>query len=151
MTDEEKLYTLMAQAEGLQNHAAKLQAEAQETFSALPLAVEQAGQKIRSERLSAAVYIFCFGALIAVALFAVLSVYGSKLREEYEKLQIDIANLKTAIQVEKATLTDLESKTWGITLMKWDNGARGIILPKGVKFVRPVKVKDGRDAVVINP
>ena len=35
--------------------------------------------------------------------------------------------------------------------MKWDNGERGIILPKGVKFVRPVKVKDGRDAVVINP
>lgn len=38
MTDEEKLYTLMAQAEDLQTHAANLQNKAQETFSALPLA-----------------------------------------------------------------------------------------------------------------
>lgn len=38
---EEKLFELMAQAEDLQNHAAKLQNEAQEVFSALPLAVEQ--------------------------------------------------------------------------------------------------------------
>lgn len=42
---EEKLFELMAQAEDLQNHAAKLQNKAQEAFSALPLAVEQAGQK----------------------------------------------------------------------------------------------------------
>ena len=48
---EEKLFELMAQAEDLQNHAAKLQKEAQEVFSALPLAVEQAGQKIRSTGL----------------------------------------------------------------------------------------------------
>lgn len=34
MTDEEKLYTLMAQAEDLQKHAVELQKEAQETFSA---------------------------------------------------------------------------------------------------------------------
>ena len=39
MTDEEKLYVLMAQAEDLQKHAVELQKEAQETFSALPLAV----------------------------------------------------------------------------------------------------------------
>ena len=31
---EEKLFELMAQAEDLQNHAAKLQKEAQEVFSA---------------------------------------------------------------------------------------------------------------------
>lgn len=151
MTDEEKFYALMAQAEYLQNHAAKLQTEAQETLSAISLAVNHAGQKIRSERLSAAVYMLCFGAIIAAVLFAGLTVYESRLREEHEKLQTDIANLKTAIQAEKATLADLESKTWRITLMEWDNGERGIILPEGVKFVRPVKVKDGRDAVVINP
>lgn len=38
MNTEEKIYSLMAQAEDLQNHAAKLQNEAQEAFSALPLA-----------------------------------------------------------------------------------------------------------------
>ena len=106
MTDEEKLYVLMAQAEDLQKHAVELQKEAQETFSALPLAVEQAVQKIRSERFSAAVYVFCFGALIAGGIYAGLNVYGSKLQEEHEKL-------KTAIQDEEATLTKLESKTLG--------------------------------------
>ena len=45
MTDEEKLYVLMAQAEDLQKHAVELQNKAQETFSALPLAVEQAVKK----------------------------------------------------------------------------------------------------------
>ena len=109
MTDEEKLYVLMAQAEDLQKHAVELQKEAQETFSALPLAVEQAVQKIRSERFSAAVYVFCFGALIAGGIYAGLNVYGSKLQEEHEKL-------KTAIQDEEATLTKLESKTWGLSL-----------------------------------
>ena len=51
MTDEEKLYVLMAQAEDLQKHAVELQKEAQETFSALPRAVEQAVLKIRSVRV----------------------------------------------------------------------------------------------------
>lgn len=151
MTDEEKFYALMAQAENLQNHAAKLQTEAHGTLSAISLAVNHAGQKIRSERLSAAVYMLCFGAIIAAVLFAGLTVYESRLRKEHKKLQTEIANLKTAIQAEKATLAELESKTWRITLMEWDNGERGIILPEGVKFMRPVKVKDGRDAIVINP
>ena len=115
MTDEEKLYVLMAQAEDLQKHAVELQKEAQETFSALPLAVEQAVQKIRSERFSAAVYVFCFGALIAGGIYAGLNVYGSKLQEEHEKL-------KTAIQDEEATLTKLESKTWGLSLYEDEKG-----------------------------
>ena len=42
---EEKLFELMAQAEDLQNHAAKLQNEAQEAFSALPLARCRPGRK----------------------------------------------------------------------------------------------------------
>ena len=45
---EEKLFELMVQAEDLQKHAVELQNKAQETFLALPIAVEQAGQKIRS-------------------------------------------------------------------------------------------------------
>lgn len=144
MTDEEKLYTLMAQAEDLQTHAAKLQNKAQETFSALPLVVEQAGQKIRSTGLQMAFMMLGVGVIVCVASTAFIGWSTDSLREEH-------AALKTAIQAEKATLAELESKTWRITLMEWDNGERGIILPEGVKFVRPVKVKDGRDAVVINP
>lgn len=144
MTDEEKLYTLMLQAEDLQTHAAKLQNKAQETFSALPLAVEQAGQKIRSTGLQMAFMMLGVGVIVCVASTAFIGWSTDSLREEHTAL-------KAAIQAEKATLAELESKTWRITLMEWDNGERGIILPKGVKFVRPVKVKDGRDAVVINP
>ena len=82
MTDEEKLYTLMAQAEGLQTHAAKLQNEAKETFSALPLAVEQAGQKIRSMGLQMALIMLTVG--IVVSAIAVAGVWRgiSGLRDE---------------------------------------------------------------------
>ena len=124
MTDEEKLYVLMAQAEDLQKHAVELQNKAQETFSALPLAVGQAVQKIRSERLSTAVYVFCFGALIAGGIYAGLNVYGSKLREEHEKL-------KTAIQDQEATLAKIQEKTWGLSLHE-DNNGRFIVLPEGM-------------------
>ena len=48
---EEKIYALMAQAEDMQAHAEKLQKGADKTFAGLPLAVEQAGQKIRSTGL----------------------------------------------------------------------------------------------------
>jgi hypothetical protein len=144
MTDEEKLYTLMAQAEDLQTHAANLQNKAQETFSALPLAVEQAGQKIRSTGLQMAFMMLGVGIIVCVASTVFIGWSTDSLREEH-------AALKAVIQAEKASLTELESKTWRITLMEWNNGERGIILPEGVKFVRPVKVKDGRDAVVINP
>lgn len=68
-----------------------------------------------------------------------------------ENLREERAALKAAIQAEEAMLAELKSKTWGITLWKWENGERGIILPKGVTFVRQIKVKDGRDAAVIEP
>lgn len=141
---EEKLFELMAQAEDLQNHAAKLQNEAQEAFSALPLAVEQAGQKIRSTGLQMAVILLAIAVVVCGASVAFIGWSTESLREER-------ATLKAAIQTEEAMLAELKSKTWGITLWKWENGERGIILPKGITFVRQIKVKDGRDAAVIEP
>ena len=141
---EEKLFELMAQAEDLQNHAAKLQNEAQEAFSALPLAVEQAGQKIRSTGLQMALILLAIAVVVCGASVAFIGWSTDSLREER-------ATLKAAIQAEEAMLAELKSKTWGITLWKWENGERGIILPKGVTFVRQIKVKDGRDAAVIEP
>lgn len=141
---EEKLFELMAQAEDLQNHAAKLQNEAQETFSALPLAVEQAGQKIRSTGLQMAVILLAIAVVVCGASVAFIGWSTESLREER-------ATLKAVIQAEEAMLAELKSKTWGITLWKWENGERGIILPKGITFVRQIKVKDGRDAAVIEP
>lgn len=141
---EEKLFELMAQAEDLQNHAAKLQKEAQEAFSALPLAVEQSGRKIRSTGLQMALILLAIAVVVCGASVAFIGWSTDSLREER-------AALKASIQAEEAMLAELKSKTWGITLWKWENGERGIILPKGVTFVRQIKVKDGRDAAVIEP
>ena len=67
---------------------------------------------------------FCFGALIAGGIYAGLNVYGSKLREEHEKL-------KTAIQDQEATLAKIQEKTWGLSLHEDKNG-RFIVLPEGM-------------------
>lgn len=91
---EEKLFELMTQAEDLQKHAVKLQNEAQEVFSALPLAVEQAGQKIRSTRLLGAVFVLAVG--VVVAAVAVVGIWWgtSSLRDEAAGLRAEAAALE---------------------------------------------------------
>lgn len=88
--------------------------------------------------------------LVAVALvlggvgFAVMNFYGkSKLQE--------LVELKAAIQAEQSTLDELQSKTWGLELVQYKDGTRGIILPKGIKINHTGTVSDGRNAVVIKP
>lgn len=147
---EEKLFELMAQAEDLQNHAAKLQNEAQETFLALPLAVEQAGQKIRSTGLLGALFVLAVGVVGAAVAVAGVWWSTSSLRDEAAELRSTIATLKRNVAEEQKTLQALVGKTWRLELVKWDN-ERGIILPKGVKFVRSGQIKDGREAVMIAP
>ena len=61
MNTEEKIYSLMAQAEDMQAHAEKLQNGAEKTFAGLPLAVEQAGKKIRSTGLLGALFLLAVG------------------------------------------------------------------------------------------
>lgn len=124
MTDEEKFYALMAQAEYLQNHAAKLQHDAQEAFSALPLAVEQAGQKIRSTGLQMALILFGLGIIVCGASVGFFVWSTENLREERNAL-------KVAIQAEEATLAELRSKTWGVRLHEGEKG-RFIVLPEGM-------------------
>lgn len=141
---EEKLFELMAQAEDLQNHAAKLQNEAQEVFSALPLAVEQAGQKIRSTGLQMALILFGVGIIVCGASVAFIGWSTDSLREER-------AALKTAIQAEEATLAELQSKTWRLELVNYSDGGHGIILPKGTTFSHTAKIENGRTAIIIEP
>lgn len=140
---EDKIFELMAQAEDLQKHAVKLQNEAKEVLSTLPLAVKEAGQEIRSTGLQMALMALSIGVIVCIGAVATLLWSTDRLREERD-------SLKAAIQTEEINLANLQSKTWNIELMEWDNGERGIILPKGVNFVRPVKVKDGRNAIVIS-
>lgn len=140
---EEKIFELMAHAEDLQKHAAQLQGKAQETFSALPLAVEQAQKKIRSTGLQMALIMFGLSVL-ACGLTLKLFLWSTEsLKEEREAL-------KVAIQAEEARLAELQSKTWSLELVN-DNGRRGIILPKNVNFVGSATLKDGRKVMIIEP
>lgn len=125
MTDEEKLYVLMAQAEDLQKHAAKLQHNAQEAFSALPLAVEQAGQKIRSTGLQMALILLGLAIVVCGGSVGFFVWSTESLREERK-------TLKVAIQAEEATLAELRSKTWGLRLHEGEKG-RFIVLPEGMR------------------
>lgn len=74
----------------------------------------------------------------------------SSLRDEAAELRSTIAALKRNVAEEQKTLQKLVGKTWRLELVKWDD-ERGIILPKGVKFVRSGQIKDGREAIVIKP
>jgi DNA repair exonuclease SbcCD ATPase subunit len=140
---EEKIFELMAHAEDLQKHAAQLQEKAQETFSALPLAVEQAQKKIRSTGLQMALIMFGLSVL-ACGLTLKLFLWSTEsLKEKREALKVEI-------QAEEARLAELQSKTWSLELVN-DNGRRGIILPKNVNFVGSATLKDGREVMIIEP
>lgn len=141
---EEKLFELMAHAEDLQKHAVQLQDKAQETFSGLTLAVEQAQKKIRSTGLQMALIMLGISVLVCGLTLKIFLWSTESLKKEREALRV-------AIQVEEATLAELQSKTWKLELVNDSNGVRVIILPKGVQFVRSGKLKDGREAVIIAP
>lgn len=141
---EEKIFELMAHAEDLQKHAVQLQDKAQETFSGLTLAVEQAQKKIRSTGLQMALIMLGISVLVCGLTLKIFLWSTESLKKEREALRV-------AIQVEEATLAELQSKTWKLELVNDSNGVRVIILPKGVQFVRSGKLKDGREAVIIAP
>ena len=121
---EKKLFELMVQAEDLQKHAVELQNKAQETFLALPIAVEQAGQKIRSTGLQMALILFGLGILVCGASVGFFIWSTDSLREERNAL-------KVAIQAEETTLATLRSQTWGVRLHEGEKG-RFIVLPEGM-------------------
>lgn len=144
MNTEEKIYSLMAQAEDIQTHAEKLQNRAEEAFAGLPLAVEQAGQKIRSTGLLGALFVMGVGVVASSVAVAGIWWGTSQLRDEAAELRASIAALK-------ATAVQLEGKTWNLELVDYGKEGRGIILPKGVKVDRTGAVQDGRIGIVIKP
>ena len=146
---DEKLFELMAQAEDLQKHAAKLQNEAQEAFLALPLAVEQAGQKIRSTGLQMALIMLGLGVIVCGVSAAFIGWSTDSLREERAVLQAENADLKALIQAEQSTFDGLRSKTWGLELITFRGGSRGVILPTGQQFERIATMQDGRSVAIL--
>lgn len=94
MNTEEKIYSLMAQAEDMQAHAEKLQNGAQEAFKALPLAVESAGEKIRSTGLLGAFFVLAVGGVVAAVAVAGIWWGTSSLRDEAKRLRAEVAALE---------------------------------------------------------
>ena len=151
MNTEEKIYSLMAQAEDMQAHAEKLQNGAEKTFAGLPLAVEQAGQKIRSTTLLGALFVLAVGLVVSSVAVAGVWWGTSRLRDEAAELRSTIGTLKQYVAVEQRTLQELEGKTWRLELVQYREGGRGIILPKGLKFERAATLENEKTALIIKP
>lgn len=94
MNTEEKIYSLMAQAEDMQAHAEKLQNGVEKTFAGLPLAVEQAGQKIRSATLLGALFVLAVGVVVSSVAVAAVWWGTSSLRDEATGLRAEVAALE---------------------------------------------------------
>lgn len=149
MTPEEQLYTLMAQAEDLQQHAQTLQSRAKTALEGLPEVVREAGREIRAQ---AARWIMV-GVAVVVAVGMVMaggvSVY---LRHDVKTLRAEADALRGEIAEMEQTAAELEGKTWRLKLAQWED-ERGIILPQGVTVDRtaPLTDKSGRIAVILKP
>lgn len=122
MNTEEKIYSLMAQAEDMQAHAEKLQNGAEKTFSELPLAVEQAGQKIRSTGLLGGLFLLAVGMVVSTVAVVGIRWCTSQLRDEAAELHSTIATLKQYAAEERRTLQELEGKTWRLELVQYREG-----------------------------
>jgi hypothetical protein len=61
----------------------------------------------------------------------------------------DLADIKTQVKAERAALVRLQSETWRLELIDYQDGTRGIILPKGVKVERTGALQDGSGRVGI--
>ncbi|MGL4334435.1 MAG: hypothetical protein ACRCSC_05160 [Lactococcus garvieae] len=62
----------------------------------------------------------------------------------------ELEELKYAIQVEEASLRELQSETWKLELVRYEDGRRAIILPSGININHTGSV-DGRIAIVLRP
>lgn len=174
METEDKIYGLIAHAEDAQNSLRAFQAAAQEAVKTLPDAargaVRDAAREFivqgaetasrglldaSSEAKAAASSLRRVGLLqgaflLAVALVIIGAVYVAG-QWIFNSRVAELAELKAAIRTEEATLAELWSKTWGLELVKYGDGTRGVILPKGVKVDHTGTTQDGRSAIVIKP
>ena len=103
-------------------------------------------QTIRGATWRFSLVLCIIGGLVAGGLWMFQDFVLDKAKKEHAALKQEIAALEE--QAKK-----LKAKTWNLQLVEWDDGERGIILPKGVRVKRTgQQVKDGREAIVItNP
>lgn len=174
MQDEDKIFGLIAQAEDIQKYAVALQRSAQDAVKTLPDAsrgavrdaarefITEAAEKASRSLLDASNEARATSAalrrtgllqgvfLLAVALVIIGATYAAGSLLVKSRVE-ELAELKAQVTAERSTLDELRSKTWGLELVNYGDGTRGIVLPKGIKVDRTGAVQDGRAAVVIKP
>ena len=175
MNTEDKLFTLMAHAEDLQRVVEKnsqdvknaaysgtqavvsaIKAGTDKTLEDVKNGLQEAttGLKAASDEAKATsialrrtglmqgVFLIAVAILLAGAGYFALGYIAQSRFDE-------LAELKAEIRQNEATLLQLQAKTFGLELVDYKDGSRGIILPKGVKVDRTGAIPDGRTAVVI--
>lgn len=136
-------FNFLVFAQDMKEHAEKLQKRALETFSALPDAVDIAAKKIRSMALRWAL----ISALAVVASAAVS--FGAVVWMTAD-LRDEAATLRKTVVSQKAALAELRSETWGLDLITYTGGEKGIILPKG-QLANDIRIQEnGRKVVVLS-
>lgn len=118
----------MAQAEDIQAHAEKLQNGAEKTFAGLSLAVEQAGQKIRSTALLGALFVLAVGGVVSSVAVAGVWWGTSSLRDEAAGLRAEVAALEAQAnefsrKAGKAVLSNCGKKGKGRLCIRVDDRA----------------------------
>ena len=174
MNEEDKIFGLIAQAEDIQQHAVALQRVAQDAVKTLPDAARGAVRDATrefivqgaetasrglldasSEAKATASYLRHTGLmqgifLLAVALVIIGAAYAAG-QWIFNSRISELAELKAQVRAERAILGELQSKTWGLELVSYGDGTRGIILPRGTKVDRTGAIPDGRIGIVIKP
>lgn len=150
MTPDEQLYTLMAHAEDLQQHAQTLQSRAKTALEGLPEVVREAGREIRAQ----ATRWIVVGAAVMVALGVVAAAgVSAYIRHDVGSLRAEADALRAEIAEMEQTASELAGTTWRLKLATWEDGGRGIILPRGVTVERTAPLTDdsGRVVVILKP
>lgn len=170
MQNEDKIFGLITQAEDIQKHAIALQRAAQDAIKTLPEASRSAVREfiiegaekasrglldasneakvtsaaLRQTGIYQGIFLVAIAIIFAGAVFAAMSFTGkSKL--------VDLYELKAQIREEEGRLAELRSKTWELELMTYNDGGRGIILPRGTAYSHTAKQNDGRTVIIIKP
>jgi hypothetical protein len=175
MQDEDKIFGLITQAEDIQAHAVKLQKVAQDVVRTLPEATrnavrdatreiivegaekasrglldasrgaEKAAGELRAAHSSALLkhigFLCLMAVLLSVTIYAGLGFFANRRAAELDELSAQVS-------VHRATLAELQSQTWGVELVNFRDGSRGIALSKG-EFERIAELQDGRSVVIL--
>lgn len=157
MKDEDKIYGLMAQAEELQEQTKNFISQAQtvldELSSAAKKPVERATKELNKsikkveDDFSSTGMKFILVIGISILFIFLTCVFSFKyLLNGYMN---DLEEIKYNIKNHQETLEQIQSETWGIKLIKYNDGSSGIVLPKTMQFNRAGKDNKGQWHIII--